>query len=96
MGFWGKEINFSVLRTCEKLEKIVLDKKLTKKQHEQISLLKSVKYLKLYSLNAAHLTQELPNIEILEVYKLKDSTLNIKMPNLKSLRIIKNFDDFIS
>ncbi|MDR1148373.1 MAG: hypothetical protein LBK66_07055 [Spirochaetaceae bacterium] len=97
----SKKLDLSILKSCENLEALVLGFRLTKKQLEQISLVKSIKYLKLRSLSTRYLFQEFPNIEYLEVQRLNDTykenetLLKIKMPNLKEIRISKTFEEFV-
>jgi hypothetical protein len=97
----SKGLDFSILKSCENLETLILGLRLTKKQLEQISLVKSIKYLKLRSLSTKYLFQEFPNIEYLEVQRLNDTykgnetLLKTKMLNLKEIRISKTFEEFV-
>ena len=86
---YDKNISLAPLQACLQLEKISLELPLTKKQHQELSLLQSLKKMNVRDLQT-DLLQPIPIMEFLEVQGLQSTDLDKKMPNLKNLLILNS------
>ena len=86
---YDKNISLAPLQACLQLEKISLELPLTKKQHQELSLLQSLKKMNVRDLQT-DLLQPIPTMEFLEVQGLQSTDLDKKMPNLKNLLILNS------
>ena len=86
---YDKNISLAPLQACPQLEKISLELPLTKKQHQELSLLQSLKKMNVRDLQT-DLLQPIPTMEFLEVQGLQSTDLDKKMPNLKNLLILNS------
>ena len=86
---FDKNISLAPLQACPQLEKISLELPLTKKQHQELPLLQSLKKMNVRDLQT-DLLQPIPTMEFLEVQGLQSTDLDKKMPNLKNLLILNS------
>ena len=86
---YDKSISLAPLQACPQLEKISLELPLTKKQHQELSLLQSLKKMNVRDLQT-DLLLPIPTMEFLEVQGLQSTDLDKKMPNLKNLLILNS------
>ena len=86
---YDKNLSLTPLESCRKLEKINLELPLTKKQHQELSMLQSLKKMNVRGLQT-DLLQAMPAMEFLEVQGLQSTDLDKKMPNLKELLIFNS------
>jgi len=86
---YDKNLSLTPLEACHKLEKINLELPLTKKQHQELSMLQSLKKMNVRGLQT-DLLQAMPAMEFLEVQGLQSTDLDKKMPNLKELLIFNS------
>ena len=86
---YDKNISLAPLQACPQLEKISLELPLTKKQHQELSLLQSLKKMNVRDLQT-DLLQPILTMESLEVQGLQSTDLDKKMPNLKNLLILNS------
>ena len=86
---YDKNISLAPLQACPQLEKISLELPLTKKQHQELSLLQSLKKMNVRDLQT-DLLLPIPTMEFLEVQGLQSTDLDKKMPNLKNLLILNS------
>ena len=86
---YDKNISLAPLQSCSQLEKISLELPLTKKQHQELSLLQSLKKINVRKLQT-DLLQSISTMEFLEVQDLQSTDLDKKMPNLKNLLILNS------
>ncbi|MEN2719117.1 leucine-rich repeat domain-containing protein [Capnocytophaga sputigena] len=86
---YDKNLSLTPLEACYKLEKINLELPLTKKQHQELSMLQSLKKMNVRGLQT-DLLQAMPAMEFLEVQGLQSTDLDKKMPNLKELLLFNS------
>ena len=86
---YDRNLSLAPLQACSKLETISLELPLTKKQHQDLSLLQSLKKMNVKDLRP-DLLQIMSTMEFLEVQGLRNTELDKKMPNLKELLILNS------